>query len=316
MKPWLKERLAEIAAVRVDDSLSDGALAALTAIHQSLASLAASEPEGTESEARETLAQLCAQCVRRSAGNQRLTRRGRMLPLLFHLFSQTDTPFDEARYAVCLRRTFRLAEDWHRKWGAVPDCDLSAKQRDNEYDLLRCLVEAFRYADEADRREDPDYRYLATRLTAWLSAMEADGSWRGISDREAVRRLDVLTSFEPFINDSTADPAAGYPFTKRIAQSVNVYFARTVRSIDAADPAADAETLYQLYQIVQYGLTRPDEAKAAQIARWAVRKTAPALPGAAETLQSDSLWALAIVLDHECQQQNQRLKTRLLACSA
>lgn len=298
----LQQSCDAVCAVPIDERLSDEDLLALAEIYLTLLdqALAKNAAEGLYQNA---LAQLFTMIRARGRGRKNLARRAAMTAASYTFFSQPDMPFDERDYADCLRRTFRLVEDWrHAEEG----------QKNTEYDILRCLIEAFRYVRPEDRIDDPRYRYLAERVAGWFSTMDAEGGWQGVSDCEAVNRLSVLAACEPFLSDSTADRAAGNPFAEKIRLAVNVYFERVRRSVSAAPDSAagaalqkrpDGQTLYRLYRIVQYDLNLPDAEKAAQIARWAA-------------CGSGDLWHQALVIDYDCLQRNQRLKTRMLACSA
>ena len=198
--------------------LSDDALVALMVRHRDLAEQAvmdasgdgqgaACAPSGTVGCAAEHCAavrRLFDICLQRSAANQSLSRRSRLIPSLFMLFSLPDTAVDERRLGICLHRAFKAVADWRRDAAVVQDRngrDANARQsgpdkaRSVEYDILRCLLEALVYVPEDERDADPDYRYLRDRVSLWQSTMRADGSWPGLPAEESRRRRDILTGY-------------------------------------------------------------------------------------------------------------------------
>lgn len=188
MNRQLKDSIDAVRTIRIGDHLSDDAVVALMDIHRNLAEIEALglSAYGHSGEHRQAVEHLYAICLRRSAAHQTLARRCRMIPSLFTLFVLPDTPVDERRLAVCLNRAFKVAAQWRS--GTETDGMLAC-------DALRCLVEAFAYVPEEDRKTDPDYRFLQQMATRWLSEMQPDGSWPGLPDREALRRLDLLSGF-------------------------------------------------------------------------------------------------------------------------
>ena len=294
MNFWLKHNLDELRAIPLDDRLSDDAVIALMHMHLSVAGLLADglPEDGSATVHREALEQLFGICDRRSRSNQSLARRSRMIPALYRALYIPDTPFDERKHDRCLNRSFGVVDAWRKQ----PDVGGRSDERTCavEYGVLHGIIEAFAFAADQDKASDEDFRYMQRRLSEWVSEMIPDGNWDGLSDDEAVCRLNILTGY--------ANLHADARFDQSIDRARNRYSERILRT---AQPKA--ETLFYLYRIS----ASADDAKAEAIAERA-RCQADRHPQGSD----ERLWLLAICLDCACGNMRRARKRQRLGHSA
>lgn len=297
---WLKHMIAEFCAIPIDDRLSDEAVAALVRLHLSVAGLLASElPEsayGSAEAHREALEQLFALCSRRCCSNQSLMRRSRMIPVLYNALYIPEMLFDARKYDRCLNYTFALADAWceQRVAGRMSD----EQTRTMEYGVLHSVVDAFADVVEEDKALNPDFRAMQRRIAEWAAQLSPEGSWEGLSNDEALRRIDILTA--------NANLHADGRFDRLIGQSVDHYY-RCISEV--VQP--DAYTLHALYRVVVQATEPPDDAKADALADRAARQAA-LVPRESD----EGLWLLAVCVDRACANIRRESKQQLLGHSA
>ena len=291
----LNDSIAEFRAIRIDDRLSDDAVTALIRLHQSVAGLPASD-YGHGEVHRDALAQLFAICSRRCRSNQSLVRRSRMIPVLYQALYLPDEALDERKYDRCLNGTFALADAWRERCAAGRISDEQA--RVVEYGVLRSIGEAFADVVVEDKASDRDFRAMQRRIAEWTAAFNPDGSGDGLSDYDALRRLDILTAYANLHADGRLE--------RLIGQSVNHYYGRISEAAQT-----DARTLHALYRVVVQATEPEEDAKADALAERAVRQAALTPRGGDERL-----WLLAVCVDRACANIRRESKQLLLGHSA
>lgn len=80
-----------------------------------------------------------------------------------------------------------------------------------------------------------NYIYLIRRIGEWSSDLDDSGCWSGISDYEAMRRLDIMIGNSYCCGDIR--------FDGQIERSTSSYFDRIMDS-----DCADSRTLFYLYR--------------------------------------------------------------------
>lgn len=301
MERSLKEYLGEIRSIPLDNRLSDDAVVALMNIHLSvLTMLVADGLEGKYGSAafhRAAMEKLYAICRRRSTDSQTLLRRSRLVPAMYTVFSMPDSVFDARKYEACLTRSFRMADEWHERTKDARPQDRDA--RIVEYGVLESILEAFVYVVDADREADRDYRWLMRRVGEWASSLGDDGSWAGLPEDEAVRRLHILTGH--------ANIAGDRRFDAQIEKALQLRYERI-----AGSGGTDCQTLCGLYWTLMRSIGRWDSRKLDTLADCAAcRAEAP------QTTDPDQrLMYMAVHIDRACMTLHHETKQKMLACSA
>lgn len=296
----LKQYTEEIASIVIDDSLSDDAVAALTNIHLSVMTMIAAnlleDEYGSVRSHREAMEKLFAICRKRSAGNQSILRRSRIIPTMYAILDMPDTVFDYRKQNMCFSRLCRLADQWHSK---TKNADSTTeKERIAEYGLLDGIIREFRYADDADKMADSDYLFLKRRISEWCSEINDDGCWAGLPDYEAARRIDIMTGYSNSNNDSS--------FDSHIETARRFYSAKVL-----SDKYCDGHTLFYLYWAMMQGVDRLGGHNADLIAEYAAR-----MCESHPRSSKEWLWYAAVIIDRYCDKVNSNIKRQLLAYSA
>ena len=297
----LKEYIAEIRSIPIDNSLSDEAVIALMNIHLSIMSMIVAnmleEEYGSGDVHREAMEKLFAICRRRSAGNQTLARCSRMTPALYNIFCMPDTLFDDRKHNSCLSRSFRMADEWHEKIKDMRFLDKNA--RIIEYGVLQSILDAFIYVVDEDKETDKDYLYLNRRIEDWALVLDNNGSWSDLSDYEAVRRLNIMLGHSNTNGENR--------FDAQIEKALWFYYDRI-----AGSDAVESQTLFYLYWAVMWGIECNDNQKIDSITNCAEQM----LDSPSVVEQGNRLWYMAIFIDRECVRINREIKQIMLAYSA
>ena len=297
----LKEYIKEIRSIPIDNSLSDETVIALMNIHPSIMSMIVvnllEEEYGSAEIHREAMEGLFAICRERSASNQTLARCSRMTPAMYNILCMPDTVFDDHKHDSCVNRSFRLADDWHEKIKNTRSLNTNA--RIIEYGVLQSILDAFIYVADEDKETDKDYLYLMHRIEDWISVLDDNGSWNGLSDYEAMRRLNIMIGHSNTNGDNR--------FDAQIEKALWFYYDRITGS-----DAVEGQTLFYLYWAVMWGIECHDSQKIDTITNSAIQM----LDYPFEVAQDDRLWYMAVLIDRECVRVNNEIKQKMLAYSA
>ena len=286
MKGELSKYIRSVSDIRLDDSLSDDAAVALTNIHLSVLTLPAADTEcGEYADAsfhRGALERLFAICRKRSGANQTLARSSRMTPAMYNALSIPDTLFDGRKHRSCLKRSFRMADEWYDKTkGAGMTWDRG--MRITEYGILQSLLDAFVHVVDRNKDAERDYLYLRRRMGDWASELDGGGGWSGISDYEAMRRLNIMLGNSNTNGDSR--------FDSHIERALRYYYDRIM-----CMESVDCRTLYYLYWAMMWGAGGPCTEKTDAIGDCARR-----MLDTPDALDRDKrLWFMAVCIDREC----------------
>lgn len=301
MGKTLKEYIEEIRSIPIDESLSDEAVIALMNIHLSVMSMIVAnmleEEYGDAKLHREAMYKLFAVCRKRSTGSQALARCSRMTPAMYNIFYMPDAQFDDRRHTACLTRTFRMADEWRKRTDGPHLLD--EKARMTEYGVLQSILEAFVYVVEEDKEADKDYLWLKQRIGDWASGLGDNGGWSGLSDHEAVRRLNIMVGNANTNGDSR--------FDAQIEKALWYYY-----DVITDKDLVDCHTLFYLYWALVWGIGCQDDQKIDTLANRAVQ-----MAGSPFVVDRDvRLWYMAVLIDRECVRINKEVKQKMLAYSA
>ena len=294
----LSNLIGSIRNISLNDRLSDDAVVALMNIHLSMMSMIftgmSDAGYGSAEYHRDAVGKLFSLCRKRSTANQSLLRCSRLTPVMYTALCLPDTVFDNRRHDACLSRSFRMADKWRKQTDDMP-LPSDRKSRMTEYGILQSLIGAFAYVVEEDKVSDPDFLYLKRRISEWASEMNEDGSWSGICDYEAIRRIDIM------IGNSNSD--SDTRFDMQIERGLNCCF----NKITAARHI-DCQTLFYLYRAMMFGIGISDIRKVDMLAEYAVRQLDSYPHGSDEWL-----WYASVAVDRECEKINNNIKRQMLA---
>ena len=279
----LKNLIKEIEQIEILETLSDSDVMALLEIHLTISCMLAAnhlESEYGSVEARgEALKKLYDICCKRSRSNQSKARRSRMITSMYSALYMSGRVLDERKYEICMNRSFAIIDEWRNT-----ERELSEKERMTEYGVLRCMVETFAYVAEEDKSKDKDFCWLQSRLGEWVSDMNTDGSWSGLSNYESLQRLEILIS-----NSNTHCDTR---FDVQIEKSVDFYFRKIQESGER-----DGKTLYYLYKAMTNRMDYSGDSN----------RIDEIVSRCAES-GCQSIWNQAVIIDRECMNLNNILK--------
>lgn len=297
----LKEYIEEIRSIPIDNSLSDDAVIALMHIHLSLMSMIVAnmleDEYGNPEHHREAMEKLFAICSRRSANNQCLMRRSRVLPAMYNFFCMPDTVLDGRKYNFYLNRSFRMMDEWHEKTKYTRTLD--EKTRIIKYGVLQCIIYTFIYVVDEDKKTDKDLLYLKRCIEEWTSELNDNGCWCGISNYEAMRRINIMIGNSNTNSDNR--------FDAQIEKALSVYF-----DIITSNDCIDCKTLFYFYWALMWGIECHDKQQVDTITDCAIRMLKS--PFAVD--RDKRLWYMTVLIDRECVRINEEIKQKMLACSA
>lgn len=211
--------------------------------------------------------------------------RGRMLHMLFSLTFEPFAVADEHRAKACVRAADALAGEYLAALRAAGADSLPIR---GWADVMRCVADlAF---PGMEKREN--YRALYRgRLASWGGSLGTDGSWKGLSRSDALRRIGLMN------RDSYMFPDGGYDAEARRAYEHYVKHFEYPWDFPTVDPESVRE-LGLLYEIVVQGnLWSVDEALLDRIVShlWTFATT--------RTDRDDDLWVycLSFAVQHACE---------------
>ena len=220
MKREISTLIGAIKNIPTDERLSDSALAALSAINATLYQLVVSEDLETEYGNRRQYRDKIEELYR--IGRQRYekkdcTGKSRILPVLYDIAYRLPLS-DSRKLEQCEAAAFRLIKSYLEENGT--------QEWQTEHGILKCIENAYRHTMEGDR-ESEEYTYFKRRIAAWISEWNGAGSWTGVSDREAMSRLEILVQNSETLLDATYDA--------EIAEIHEYYYRKAEKSGSAED---------------------------------------------------------------------------------
>ena len=220
MKREISALIGAIKSIPTDERLSDSALAALSAINATLYQLVVSEDLEAEYGNRRQYRDKIEELYR--IGRQRYekkdcTGKSRILPVLYDIVYGLPLS-DSRKLEQCEAAAFRLIKSYLEENGK--------QEWQTEHGILKCIENAYRHTMEDDR-ESEEYTYFKRRIAAWISEWNAVGSWAGVSEREALSRLEILVRNTETLLDDTYDA--------EIAEIHEYYYRKAEKSGSAED---------------------------------------------------------------------------------
>ena len=296
----LDESIAEIDRLSRNENLSDDMVCALMSIYLSLSNMAVVIQSVEESEEtryyRQAIERLSNICEHRCVDNQSIERRCRMTSILYQSFDAPDTMLDERKYVRCVERMYQILSEW-RKGQQEESSHHSDMQNKYQYGILRCIVEVYADVIEEDKQSDEDFLYLKGIISDWSKELLPSGRWIGLSDREAMLRLDIMTRYSNLHSDDR--------YEAEISKASRYYSSRITGNAES-----DGQTIYHLYQTLTSGLVS-EEITVDRVVSLAARKSE-----AYSERSEDRLWCLAVCIDRESVRIIRDVKLRLIAQSA
>lgn len=202
MNVELHELIGAVRGVRLDGSLSDDALVALSGIYSSLQTLTASvDVEGEYGESAEyerrldTLYEICAG---RCGAGYPFSRRCRMTAVLHRILTLPLRGTDPEKLRECEGLLRGLSEEWE----TVPEGERTGEL---VYGMMRCVSDLYGRLPESERESSVLYAWFRRQVgaCAWLS--DGSGRWDGVDVEESLSRVEMLMRNSNLFLDGSYD---------------------------------------------------------------------------------------------------------------
>lgn len=292
MKYDLKRYIDEIKLLPITDMLSDSALESLSRIYMAVYNLvttcALENEYGDGGLFRERINHLLTICRKRCAGDQSLSRRSSLLPVLHHICYGTFCASPANEEAYCSQYADEVIADWFSEYE-------STGSRTSEYDILRNIANLFYYVPEACK-DDREYVYFKQRVSEWVATLCADSSWNGLSVHEALERLDVICRNSYMFLDATND--------RQIESTFDYYFNRAIAEMSELPNVAvdDCRTLALLYEVSMFSMDHDNMKEISSLAETWLRRLAIG--------SEERLLCLSVYIDNLCMKMAQEIENQ------
>lgn len=187
-------------SVRIHGGLPDGRLIHLCGIHLSLHELYASGLQEGASARRSVLLRrirrLFDECVSRCGDCGDAVRLARFVPLLYRLSRPCLVPVKSGLPGICDTVAGHLVDLWTN--------GKTSSWRE-EHGAMKALIELSDIPEETARENDAAFRKYRSVLSAWSRTLSAGGGWQGVSEAEALGRLEVMSLHSGMLPDDTFD---------------------------------------------------------------------------------------------------------------
>lgn len=293
MKQDLSALIGAIKNTPTDERLSDSALAALSAINATLYQLVVSEDleaeYGNRRQYRDKIEELY-RIGRQRYEKEDCTGKSRILPVLYDIVYGLPLS-DSHKLEQCETAAFRLIKSCLHENGK--------QEWQTEHGILKCIENAYRHTMEGDR-ESEEYTYFKHRIAAWISEWNAAGGWTGVSEREAMSRLDILVRNSETLLDDTYDA--------EIAEIYEYYY----REAEKSGSAEDIYALARLYETtVEITGLKERRVKRKRLAEMAENKLSESAVG------SDEWWhSLSVLVKERSLQLTEEIQDTIIAHTA
>lgn len=308
-------------SLALEDSLSDGALAALGSCYVSLQHLVVANGWEAEYGSRKiyeaALDRLYGVCLRRSSAMEIPSgscdadvriRRSRLLALQYDLLHRPMRVAEPAKVAETRKAMHRLVDEWMRGTAR------GLQPRGSEDGVLHCIACLYGYVPEEERLQDAAFVRFRQRLDEWAESLNGEGRWDRLPESEALRRLSVMALDADLFPDRYYDAL--------LERALSAYTRQMLDRLSSESPwdtdpcARPAEEVYRLYDLLRRSPVLPDPAAVDRIIDFACRElartTGPA-DASAKTSASSAffspepsgtgdarLWSLAILTAEAC----------------
>lgn len=333
-------------SITLEDSLSDGALAALGSCYVSLQHLVVANGWEAEYGSRKiyeaALDRLYGICLRRSSAMEIPSgpcdadvriRRSRLLALQYDLLHRPMRVAEPSKVAETRKAMHRLVDEWMRGTAR------GLRPKGPEGGVLHCIACLYGYVPEEERLQDAAFVYFRQRLDEWAESLNGKGQWDRLPESEALRRLSVMALDADLFPDRRYDALlerALRAYTRQMLDrlsSESPWDAAPCPDGGAApetDPCArPAEEVYRLYDLLRRSPVLPDPAAIDRIIDFACRelaRTAGPADASAKTSASSAffspepsgtgdarLWSLAILTAEACRRADIALEAECFA---
>lgn len=280
--------IMSIRDIRLNDSLSDDALIALSRSYVSMQNLVVANgldsEFGSRKEFEKALDILFRICHRRCQPNQPFARRSRLLPLLHGLVTLPMRVAELRRVQECNGQMWQLVDEWMQN----PE---THAERMSVYGVLRCIAALWGgMADEERTAGNAEVLWFRQRIGDWASLLSGEGRWDGVESGEALCRIEVMSRNSNLFLDGSNDELIELA---RSSYCESVLGALGRRS--GMPPRGCGMRLFMLYEVMMWGVGIPDLDSVDEIAR-----TAAALAEQCPCGSDEWLLCRSTVLDRLC----------------
>lgn len=278
------------------DGLSDIALISLARIYISMHNLIAvnslDNEYGDRKIFRNQITRLKKACRIRCVRNTCFQQRAPMVRILFSLIDEPVCCFTDPEEATdCWDTAGALIRDYLEERGKSPESKLKAEPEE-EFEVLRCIIHLLYFLPEYDEEEKRFLHYVKEKMAGWIRQMNAYGEWSGLSEAQALQRIDIMNRHAGLCPDAV--------YADRIRQAYRYYscliFPELI--IMSGVPLEKTGILGWLYDVAMQHNTYPrDRIRAAKIAKALYERSRSFPP------ESDEwFWCIGYVVDNLCEE--------------
>lgn len=293
MKQDLSSLIGAIGNIPTDERLSDSALTSLSKIFATLYQLVVSEDleaeYGNRRQYRDKLEELYRIGWQRYEKKD-CTEKCRLLSALYDILYGLPLS-DSRKLEQCEAAAFRIIESYLHEGGT--------QEWQTEHGILKCIENAYRHTME-DERESEEYTYFKRRIAEWISEWNGAGNWSGVSEQEAMSRLEILVRNSETLLDATYDA--------EIAEIHEYYY----RKAEKSGSAEDIYALALLYETtIEITGLKERRSKRKYLAEMAENKLSETAVG------SDEWWlSLSVLIKERSLQLSEEIQESVIVPSA
>ena len=201
--------IMSIRDIRLNDSLSDDALIALSRSYVSMQNLVVANgldsEYGSRKEFEKALDILFRICHRRCQSNQPFARRSRLLPLLHGLVTLPMRVAELRRVQECNGLMWQLVDEW------MQNPEMHAERMSVSV-VLRCIAAMWGgVADEERTAGNAEVLWFRQRIGDWASLLSGECRWDGVASDEALCRIEVMSRNSNLFLDGSNDELIELP---------------------------------------------------------------------------------------------------------
>ena len=247
------------------DDLSDTALSSLSysyiSIHNLVVINGLDREFGDRAIHLKRINDLQETCRKRCGRQMPLARRSRILRLWFSLIREPALVFtDGQKEAACREAALEAIREYGEEIRNSRDNSPGIQSKD-AFELLRCMADLLYPFDEYEEEEEKIRRYLTRKIAAWAEQMHPDGAWPGLSDDEALERIEIMNRYAGMF----LDPAYNIPIGQAYAHYCNL--SSSDRLLANGRSWENLQTLGRFYDVTMQNMLYPrDRILAAKIA--------------------------------------------------
>lgn len=194
----------------------------------------------------EKLEELYNECIGRIKEDDSPVITAALLPTMFAFVYRSLLSMNNQKYQECDDMAVRLLEN-------VPE-NKDKKDWRAVHSEMRIIMELATQMSKEDRKKDNLYKRLESVIKMWAQTMNADGCWNGISDIEALSRLEVMNrnSYMTLDNRYNHRISRGYHYYRNVSGSdVQTLSLIVALAAEIDDGPMDRQTIVAIQKVAE-----------------------------------------------------------------